>query len=194
MKNLFSLIFVGLFICCTSNVKKDVDSKTNNLIPASPRNNVDEVLCMEDSLVKILLKNGVMGLQGVELIEEPDIKFTWGYSDDFSFTHYQLSFKENNIEFIDTVYEKSKVDKRNLYLNNKRLNVCKIKNNGFNLDSMEVHVVYTESEIYTFRNNPFYLLIVSHPMNWVGRMTSFSFFQLINSKEKIVTEFVREGE
>jgi hypothetical protein len=68
MKNLFGLIFVGLFICCTSNVKKDIDSKTYNLIPASPRNNVDEVLCVEDSLVKILLKNGVMGLQGVELI------------------------------------------------------------------------------------------------------------------------------
>ena len=31
-------------------------------------------------------------------------------------------------------------------------------------------------------------------MNWVGRMTSFSFFQLINSKEKTVVEFVREGE
>ncbi len=194
MKNLFGLIFVGLFICCTSNVKKDVDSKTYNLIPASPRNNVDEVLCMEDSLVKILLKNGVMGLQGVELIYDPDIKFTSGYSDDFLFTHYQLSYKKNNIEFIDTVYQRSKVDKRNLYLNKKRLNVCKIKNNLFNLDSMEMHVVYTESEIYTFRNNPFYLLIVSHPMNWVGRMSSFSFFQLINSKEKTVTEFVREGE
>ncbi|HMQ70832.1 MAG TPA: hypothetical protein PKC58_17785 [Ignavibacteria bacterium] len=194
MKNLFSLIFIGLFVCCTSNVTKDVDSKASNLISATPRNNVDEVLCAEDSLVKVLLKNGVETLQGGELINDPDIKFTSGYSDDFSFTRYQLSYKEINIDFIDTVYEKSKVDKRNLYLNNKRLNVCNIKSDAFNLDSMEVHVVYTESEIYAFRNNPFYLLIVSHPMNWVGRMTSFSFFQLINLKEKTVVEFIREEE
>jgi hypothetical protein len=154
---------------------------------------VDEILCSEDSLVKVLLKNGVKTLHGVELINDPDIKFNSGYSDDFSFTRYQLSYKEVNIDFIDTVYQKGNVEKRNLYLNKKRLSVCNIKSNAFNLDSMEVHVVYTESEIYAFRNNPFYFLIVSHPMNWVGRMTSFSLFQLINLKEKIVVEFVREG-
>jgi hypothetical protein len=194
MKNLFSLIFIGLFVCCTSNVTKDVDSKSSDFMSASPRSNVDEVHCSEDSLVKILLKNGVRALQGGELIDEPEIKFISGYSDDFSFTRYQFSYKEISIDFIDTVYEKSKVDKRDLYLNDKRLNVCNIKSNAFNLDSMEVHVVYTESEIYAFRNNPFYLLIVSHPMNWVGRMTRFSFFQLINLKEKTVVEFVIEEE
>lgn len=192
MKSLFGLIFIGLFICCTFNVKKDFNSKASDLASNPPRSNEDKILCNEDSLVKILLKNGIRALQGVELIDKPDIKFTSGYSDNFSFTRYQLSYKEINIDFIDTVYEKSKVDKRNLYLNDKPLNVCNIKSNDFNLDSMEVHVVYTESEIYASRSNPFYLLIVSHPMNWVGRMTSFSFFQLINLKERTVVEFVRE--
>ena len=194
MKNIFSLIFVGLFACCTSNVNKEIDSTTGNLTSVSPSNKVTEVPCKEDSLVKTLLNNGIKAVKGGELISEPDIKFTSGYSDDFSFTHYQLSYKENTIEFVDTVYEKSKVDKRNLYLNNMLLNVCNINNNTFDLDSMEVHIVYTESEIYAFKNNPFYLLVVSHPMNWVGTMTRFSFFQLINSKEKTVVEFIREEE
>jgi len=194
MKNLFSLIFVGLFVCCTSNVKKDVDSKTSNLPSASPRYKADNVPCKEDSLVKMLLNNGIKAVQGGELISEPDIKFTSGYSDDFSFTNYQLSYKENTIEFVDTVFENSKVDKRNLYLNNMRLNVCNVKNNAFALDSMEMHVVYTESDFYAFKNNPAYLLVVSKPMNWVGTMTRFSFYQLVNLKEKSVIEFIREEE
>lgn len=193
MKNLFSLIFVGLFACCTSNVNREVVSTISNLTPVSRNNKVAEVPCKEDSLVKILLNNGIKAVKGGELISEPDIKYTSGYSDDFSFTHYQFSYNENSIEFVDTVYEKSKVDKRNLYLNNKPLNVCCIKNNTFDLDSMEVHIDYTESEIYTFKNNPFYLLVVSHPMNWVGTMTRFSFFQLINSKENTVVEFIRDA-
>lgn len=193
MKNIFSIISVGLFICCTSNENKGVDSKKNNLISVSPSNKLSKVPCKEDLLVKTLLNNGIKAVKSGDLISEPEIKFISGYSDDFSFTNYQLSYKENTIDFVDTVYEKTKVDKRNLYLNNMPLNDCNIKNNIFDLDSMEVHIVYTESEFYTFKNNPVYLLVVSHPMNWVGAMTRFSFFQLINTKEKIVVEFIRDG-
>ena len=194
MKKQISLIFVGLFVSCTPNVKEEIDDATSNLTSVSQTYNVAEVPCKDDSLVKVLFNNGLKSVKGEKLISEPDIKYTSGYSDDFSFTNYQLSFKENIIEFIDTIYEKSKIDKRNFYLNNRRLNVCKIRNTAFDLDSMEMHVVYTESEIYSFKNNPFYILVVSHPMNWVGTMTRFSLFQMINLRDKTIFEFIMEEE
>ncbi len=194
MKKIFSLISVWCFNCCTSNVNIEVAPKVSNLIPVSPNNKVAEVLCKEEPLVKTLISNQKIALEGCDLIGEPDIKYTSGYTDNFSFTQYQLSYKENTFEFDDTVFEKSKVNKRNTYLNKKLLNVCNIKNNTFDLDLMEVHIVYSESEIYAFKNNPFYLLVISHPMNWVGTMSRFSFFQLINLKEKTVVEFIREEE
>lgn len=195
MKNLFGLIFIVLFVCCISNAKKRVESKTSDYTFSSPSYEVAEVTCKEDSFVKVLLNNGIKTVKDrMLLISENNIKYTSGYSNDFSFAHYKLSYKENTIEFVDTIYEKRKIDKRNLYLNKMQLNVCKIKNNVFDIDSMELHVVYTESEIYTFENSPSYLLVVSHPMNWVGTMTRFSFFQLINLKEKTVVEFIKEEE
>jgi hypothetical protein len=198
MKSLFSVVFVILFVSCGTNVKKEVDDKTNKTISDSSKYHIDESIydCMEDSLVKKVLKNGRKDMQVRELIPKPNISFSSGYSDNFSFTQYRFSYKGNNLEFVDTAYEKNrgKIDKRNTYLDGVRLDVCSIKNNTFVVDSVEMNIVYTESEIYTFVNNPSCLLIVSHPMNWVGTMTRFSFFQLINSKQKTVIEFIREEE
>ena len=49
-------------------------------------------------------------------------------------------------------------------------------------------------EICYLKNNDNIVIIKNTPMNWVGRMTNFSFFQLINLKEKTVVEFIREDE
>jgi hypothetical protein len=189
MKNLFSLFIVGMFVSCSSNVNIDVDPLSSNKPFVS--SNFEIAQFHEDSLAKMIIYNGISAVNDKELISEPDIKFNSGYTDDLSFTVYQFSYKENAIHFIDTMYEKSNLDKRDLYLNNIRLNVCKMKDGTFDLDSMDMHIVYSESEFYVFENNPFYFLVISHPMNWVGTMTSFSFYQLINSKEKTVTEFIR---
>ena len=87
MKNLFGLIFIGLFVCCTSNAKKQVESETSDYTSSSPSCEVVEVVCKEDSLVKMLLNNGIKTVKDrMLLIFENDIKYTSGYSDDFSFT------------------------------------------------------------------------------------------------------------
>lgn len=195
MKNLLILILLSFIVCCRTNEKKEASQKNIDSLSDSSKYGVGEnVNCSADSLVKLLLKNGIDSLFVREFTPEPNISFSSDYSDDFSFTKYSFSYNGNNLVFIDTVYEKSrsKIDERNIYLNDLRLNVCDIKSKSFDVDSMEIHIVYTESEIYTFKNNPSYLLVVSHPMNWVGQMMRFSFFQLINIKERQVIEFIRE--
>jgi len=79
-------------------------------------------------------------------------------------------------------------------INNEPLKKYTMKNSEFNIDSMELVIDLNELNICYLKNNSNIIIIASKPMNWVGRMTRFSFFQLINSKEKTVFEFIREEE
>lgn len=197
MKNLLISILGYFLVCCNTSDKKYDNHETIHSLPDSSKTGVSKIFdCSDDSLANVLLKKGKDSLLVQEFIPEPAISFSSDYSDDYSFTKYSFSYKGNKLAFIDTVFEKnrSKTNKRSIYINDLPLNVCGIKNKSFAVDSMEMHIIYTESEIYTFKNNPSYLLVVSHPMNWVGLMTRFSFFQLIDIKERKVIEFIREGD
>jgi hypothetical protein len=191
LKIIINLIFIGLFCCCNSSKNSKVDTIINT--PVSSYKTAIKIPCIEDSIVKTLLNNGSIADKGWNLISDPKIENSSGYSNEFSFTHYQLYFKGNSYAFVDTFFEKNKMNKQNFYLNKKPLNVCNVKNNTFNLDSMEMQIDYKEALFYDVKNNSSYLLIKSIPMNWVGSMSKFSFFQLIYLKENLVFQFISEG-
>ena len=114
------------------------------------------------------------------------------YSDTINFSDEkdQIFFER------DTVIYKtnSKGRKELISINNNVLTKYKLKDSEFNIDSMELVVDLNELNIYYAEDNPNIIIIKSKPMNWVGTMTKFSFFQLINSKDKTVVEFIREDE
>lgn len=119
------------------------------------------------------------------------IKFTSGCFNDLSDTCYRILYKEYTIDFVDTAYAQSQSDKWILYLNETPLKVQRVKNNQFDIDSIEMHLNYSESEFYAFKNDSDFLLVVSHPMNWGGLMEQVFFYQLINLREGIVFELIR---
>lgn len=111
---------------------------------------------------------------------------TIGFSDEKD----QIFFKKDTI----TYKTNSKGIKELVYINNKALMKYSVKNSEYNIDSMELVVDLNELDICYIKENPNIIIIKSKPMNWVGTMTRYSFFQLINSKEKTLVEFIRKDE
>lgn len=190
---LVCLVFVVVLLSCATGVKKERNSET--LDSLSPDSRTIDVDCMEDSIVKFFVEKGKTTVLLEEARLKPDILFSSGYSDSSSFTTYQFLISGNRFEFTDTIFQRnmSSTTIRSVHVNGKQLDICRVKNDMFPLDSMDMHIVYSESEFYTFKNNPYYLVVISHPMNWVGTMTQYSFFQVINRKANSVSEFIRKS-
>lgn len=109
---------------------------------------------------------------------------------EFSDEKNQIFFEKDTI----TYKTNSKGIKELVYINNKVLMKYRVKNSEFNIDSMELVVDLNELDICYIKDNPSIIIIKSNPMNWVGTMTRYSFFQLINSKEKTLVEFIKKDE
>ena len=156
----------------------------------SNQNKTIQLAFSDDSLLNILLKSGKNGV----LLEDISLKinrsYSSGYNKKYSFTNYEFVFNENKIEFIDTLYTKTGESKPSIFLDKKFLIIFPVTNKEIEIKSADLQLIYSESEVYTIKDEPEYLLVISHPMNWVGTMTRYSFFQLLNLKEGIVYEYV----
>ena len=156
----------------------------------SNQNKTIQLAFSDDSLLNILLKSGKNGV----LLEDISLKinrsYSSGYNKKYSFTNYEFVFNENKIEFIDTLYTKTGESKPSIFLDKKLLIIFPVTNKEIEIKSADLQLIYSESEVYTIKDEPEYLLVISHPMNWVGTMTRYSFFQLLNLKEGIVYEYV----
>ena len=109
-----------------------------------------------------------------------------GWSKIYEVNDLKLSFKNKYLNHLNN---------REIFFNNQKIKRYPYGNlDGISIDSMDMNIDYTESGFYTFENDPSYLLVLSKPMNWVGTMTRYSFFQLISLKQNNVIEFIREEE
>ncbi len=108
------------------------------------------------------------------------------YSDEIN----QIIFENDTI----TYRENNKGEKKIYLLNNKILKKYFVRNSEFTIDSMDLVFDLNQLEICYLKNNYNNIIIKSKPMNWVGTMAKFSFFQLINSNENTLIEFIREEE
>lgn len=171
MSNRF-LIFVGLLLCCTSkNVKKDDNSTADQLI-------------FSIGVVDSLLKEERICIDKKERI----ISFTdtMNYKGEIN----QIIFGKDTI-----TYAKNLQGRRSVTLfNSSSLRKYTLQDSAFIIDSMDLAFDFNLLEICYLKINDNVVIVKTTPMNWVGRMTSFSFFQLINTKEKTVVEFVRKEE
>lgn len=109
---------------------------------------------------------------------------------EFSDEKDQIFFEKDTI----TYKTNSKGRKELISFNNEVLMKYRVKNSKYIIDSMELVIDLNELDICYLKDKPNIIIIKTKPMNWVGRMTRLSFFQLINSKEKTVVEFIREDE
>jgi hypothetical protein len=151
--------------------------------------------CLEDSVVQVILAQGIKALNVRKLFPEPVVHFNSGYTDDLSFTQYHFILNGIKFEFNDTVHEKNSgnITERAVLIDGAEAIRCSF-DNEFAIDSIQMHIDYSESEVYCFDNIASYLLVVSHPMNWTGLMTKYSFFQLIGIKERAVAEFISDDQ
>jgi hypothetical protein len=168
-KNLF-LIFLGLFVCCTSkNVKKEEDYTVGRLT-------------FSIEVVDSLLKEERICIDKKERIIS--------YTDTIDYTGEinQIIFGKDTITYTENLKGRKSVT----LFNNESLQKYTLQNSQYTIDSMDLVFDLNLLEIYYLKNNDNIIIIKTTPMNWVGRMTSFCFFQLINLKEKTVVEFIRE--
>ena len=118
--------------------------------------------------------------------------------------------KERIISYVDTIEDRGEINqifvekdtitytedfkgrRRITLFNNDSLRKYALENSEFNIDSMNLALDLNELEICYLKSNDDIVVIIIKPMNWVGKMTRFSFFQLINSKEKTVVEFIKK--
>ncbi len=166
------LIFVGLFVCCTSkNVKKEGDSTVG-------------CLTFSIEVVDSLLKEERICIDKTERIIS--------YTDTINYIGEinQIIFRKDTVTYTENL----KGSKSISLFNNNLLRKYTLQDSIFNIDSMVLVFDLNLLEICYLKNNDNIIIIKTTPMNWVGRMTRFSFFQLINSKEKTVVEFIREEE
>lgn len=171
VSNLF-LIFVGLFVCCTSkNVKKEGDSTVGRLT-------------FSIEVVDSLLKEERICIDRKERI------ISYIDTIDYRGEINQIIFGKDTITYTENLKGRKSVT----LFNNKSLGKYTLQNSKYTIDSMDLVFDLNLLEICYLKDNDNIVIIKTTPMNWVGRMTSFSFFQLINSKEKTVVEFVREEE
>ncbi|HMQ70835.1 MAG TPA: hypothetical protein PKC58_17800 [Ignavibacteria bacterium] len=174
-----------LFFCSCSQ------TSNNKVITSDVINNDVLKDGISDTLVQHVFKQGSKGNQLVEIQPKPNIEFSSGESGEVSFYKYQFKYEGFQYELIA---EHHSIADRSIYIDKNKARVIRKNSPNFNIDSLNLNIDYSESYLYGFKSNPTYLLVVSKPMNWVGTMTRFSFFQLINSKEKTVIEFIIEEE
>lgn len=167
MNNLI-LIFFGLFVSCTSkDVSKYGDSTINRL------NFSKEVV---DSLLKV---------ERI-CIDKKERKISYIDTIDYRGEINQIIFGKDTITYNENLEGRKYVS----LFNNMNLRKFTIQNSKYNIDSMDLVIDLNLLEICYLKNNNYIVIIKTTPMNWVGKMTNFSFFQLINLKEKTVVEFV----
>ena len=167
-----SLIFIGLLVCCTSkNVKKEGDATVGRLN-------------FSIEVVDSLLKEERICIDKKERIIS--YKDTINYTGEIN----EIFLEKDTI----TYTEGRKGSKSITLFNNMPLRKYTLHDSIFNIDSMDLVLDLNLLEICYLKNNDNIIIIKTTPMNWVGRMTRFSFFQLINSKEKTVVEFIKENE
>jgi hypothetical protein len=102
---------------------------------------------------------------------------------------YEIKLKSNNLSFENT-FGKHR-DKYECILNGKKM-IPKLIffEKEFILDSLRLQIDYTQSEYYKITNADDYLLIISKSNQWTGNMSSHSYYQIIDSKNEIITEFI----
>ena len=169
MRNLY-IIFVGLFVCCTSkNVKKEGDSTEGRLT-------------FSVEVVDSLLKEERICIDKKErIISYTD---TINYRGEIN----QIIFGKDTITYTDDLIGRKSIT----LFNNKSLRMYILQNSKYTIDSMDLVLDLNLLDICYLKNNDKIVIVKTTPMNWVGRMTNFSFFQLINLKEKTVVEFIKE--
>lgn len=145
---------------------------------------------VSDSLFKYVLKKGLKGNQLSQIQPKPSIEFSSGDTGLGSFYKYEFEYDDVKYKLI-AIHDA--IADRDIYLNNAKAKIIRTDKN-FNIDSLNLNIDYTESDYYTFKNNPEYLLIVSKPMNWVGNMANYSFFQVIDSQRDKVIEFIKQDD
>ncbi len=171
MSSLF-LISVGLFVCCASNNRKKENNSTIGRLTFS--------IEVVDSLLK----------EERICIDKKERIISYADTIDYSGEINQIIFGKDTITYTEGIKGRKNIT----LFNSISLRKYTLQNSEFNIDSMDLVFDLNLLEICYLKNNDNIVITKTTPMNWVGRMTSFSFFQLINSKEKTVIEFVREGE
>jgi len=171
MNNIF-LLLVGLFVCCTTkNAKKEGDSSLGNSTFSKE---------VADSLLN----------EERNCIDKKERIISYADTIDYMGEINQIIFEKDTITYTEDI----KGRKSLTLFNNKHLRNHALQNSKYNIDSMDLVFDLNLLEICYLKNNDKIVIIKTKPTNWVGRMTSFSYFQLINSEENTLIEFIREEE
>lgn len=188
-------ILVTIFLFCSFLIVFAQDKEISKVYLYDQKLSVlIEELCVSDSVSKMIIAKDKEGLELIGFNEKYDIIFYSDVTEDSFCTNYALQISNINLEFI-TTGEISGFNKKNdrfVYANGELLTQVFKNSSSFQIQLMEIQIDYTQSEYFYFKNNPLCFLIISHPMNWVGKMSSQSFFQVLNFNEKIIMEFIAE--
>lgn len=98
---------------------------------------------------------------------------------------YKVNFRQELVSSNTESYSSAPV-----FVDGSLLSEVQINHSPFKLREMELSIDFRDSEYYTVINKPNLFLVVSHPSNWVGRMTQFSIFQIIDVKNMCMVSFV----
>jgi hypothetical protein len=172
-------------LLCSCNQISDSKVTKNNVIE---KHNLSDSL--GETLFNYIFKKGLKGNQLSQIQPKPNIEFSSGETGLVSF--YKYEFEYNDVKY-KLIARHQAIADRSVYLNKVKAKIIRNDKN-FNIDSLNLNIDYTESDMYAFKNHPEYLLIVSKPMNWTGTMTNYSFFQLISLKQNDVMEFINQDE
>jgi hypothetical protein len=193
MNYFYILTFTITSLCCSDVESKKTIRKEGTTLLVAPLCNLPEAAC--DSIAQLFVKQFKRESRNIYSNErdksEINFSFESGYSDVSSYKKYMFFYKGSSIALIDTSYNIG-TSKSITQVNGLDLNICNINNKDFVIDSMEMSIDYSNSDVYVFNHDTSYLLVVSKSDNWVGNMTRFSFFQLINVKENLVIQFITD--
>ena len=189
-------LIIPLLLCSCSRMSSDT---------AATQEIVDDALLQDstgNTLVRHVREHGLKSGQ-IEEIQSP-VEFSSGDSGDVSFYRFQFEYEGRSYELISefsSTPDRGVNPHRSIYIDSDKARIVtndtvfdseSMDTSIMHIDSMDLNVIYTESSLYRFKSNPGYLLIRSGPMNWVGTMTRLDFFQLINSQDKPIIEFIEE--
>lgn len=171
LSNLF-LIFIGLLVCCKSNnLKKDENFPIDRLTYS---------INFIDSLLK----------EKKNCIEKKERIISYIDTINYVGEINEIFIKNDTITYIENLNGIKSIS----LFNNMTLRKHTLQDSIFNIDSMDLVLDLNLLEICYLKYNDNIIIVNTKPMNWVGTMTRYSFFQIINSKDKTVLEFIRDEE
>jgi hypothetical protein len=179
MNKCIIFIFLVILYCCPSKIKKEVNIDTENI----NRENLTLKVSVIDTLF-FVTEDCLCERKTIQNVNKISTSMDYTVDDAEKNTVRSCIYNAKNIrlEFDQTVSDKE-IEECSVYLNDNKVDMavqvsCSIDEYPFSINSW-IDCGDRDFFEFVFENSK-YLLVVSSPINWTGRMSSFAFYQIIN--------------